>query len=100
MQLAKVGFDLSGTNSLPTAPIPDDLKAQPIKLTDNARTVLQKRYLRRGTDGEPAETEQGMFWRVAYHVALAEADFDGDVINTARTFYELLTNLYFFPNSP
>ncbi len=100
MHLAKVGFDLSGTNSLPTAPLPADLKAKPITLTENARTVLQKRYLRRGADGQPAENEQEMFWRVAYHVALAEAELNGDVIETARTYYDLLTNLYFFPNSP
>src|SRR5260221_3324481 len=79
MHLAKVAFDLPGTNSLPTAPIPDDLKARPINLTDNARTVLQKRYLRRGADGQPGENEHEMFWRVAYHVALGETEFGDDI---------------------
>lgn len=74
MRIAKVNTSLRGTNMLPTAPIPEDLKAAPIHLTDNARTVLQKRYVRRGADGKPAETEHEMFWRVAYHVALAEAE--------------------------
>jgi len=100
MHVAKVGLDLPGTNSLPTAPIPEDLKARPIHLTDNARTVLHKRYLRRGEDGLPCETEHEMFWRVAYHVALAETEFNGDVIEQARLYYDILTNLLFFPNSP
>ncbi|MEP7289214.1 MAG: adenosylcobalamin-dependent ribonucleoside-diphosphate reductase [Chloroflexota bacterium] len=100
MRLARVSSDLPGTNLLPTMPLPDDLRAQGISLTDNARTILQKRYLRRGEDGKPAETEQEMFWRVAYHVALAETEFAGDVEQNARTFYKLLTELHFFPNSP
>jgi len=80
--------------------IPSDLRARPIQLTDNARTVLQKRYLRRDEDGQPAESEHEMFWRVAYNVALAEAQHDGDVLSNARRFYDILTNLEFFPNSP
>src|SRR5258708_31775325 len=103
MHLARVSSDLPGTNLLPTAPLPDDLRAKPVVLTDNARTVLQKRYLRRGPDGKPAETEQEMFWRVAYHVALAETEFNGNdstVTQQARIYYDLLTKLEFFPNSP
>jgi ribonucleoside-diphosphate reductase alpha chain len=100
MRKAKVSSTLSGTNMLPTKPIPEDLKARPIQLTDNARVVLQKRYVRRDENGKPAETEQEMFWRVAYHVALAEAEFEGDVEQVARSYYEVLTNLEFFPNSP
>jgi ribonucleotide reductase alpha subunit len=34
-----------------------------IPLSDNALTVLAKRYLLRGPDGEPAETPAQMFWR-------------------------------------
>ncbi len=102
MRIAKVNTSLRGTNMLPTAPIPEDLKAAPIHLTDNARTVLQKRYVRRGADGKPAETEHEMFWRVAYHVALAEAEFADDetIMAQARAYFDLLTNLRFFPNSP
>jgi ribonucleotide reductase alpha subunit/intein/homing endonuclease len=100
MHKARVSSTLPGTNALPTASIPDDLKARPIPLTDNARTVLRKRYLRRGEDGKPAETEQEMFWRVAYHVALAEEALQGDVVEQARTYFNILTNLQFFPNSP
>ncbi|MBM4424861.1 MAG: adenosylcobalamin-dependent ribonucleoside-diphosphate reductase [Chloroflexi bacterium] len=71
-----------------------------IHLTDNARTVLEKRYLRRGDDGKPVETIEEMFWRVAYNVALAEEEWGGDPLPAAEKFYDLLTNLEFFPNSP
>jgi len=86
-------------NGFQKIPLPSDLERE-IPLAENARTVLRKRYLRRGEDGQPVETEQEMFWRVAYHVALPEADFGGDVEGTARRFYDLLTELRFFPNSP
>ena len=70
------------------------------KLEDNARVVLEKRYLRRGADGQPIETVEEMFWRVAYNVALAEREFGGDPDPVAEKFYEVLTDLRFLPNSP
>lgn len=87
------------TNGFKKVPLPPDLQRE-IPLTDNARTVLSKRYLRRGVDGKPVETEQEMFWRVAYHVAKAEAEYDSPIEPVARQFYDLLTTLRFFPNSP
>lgn len=71
-----------------------------LPLSENARTVLAKRYLRRGPDGQPAETEHEMFWRVASHVAAAEAELAGDVELWSNRFYDLLTDIRFFPNSP
>jgi ribonucleoside-diphosphate reductase alpha chain len=83
---------------LPTPPIPTDLPK--IELTENARQVLLRRYVRRGDDGLPAETVEEMFWRVAYHVAKVEEAWSGDVLLRAREFYILLTSKKFFPNSP
>jgi ribonucleoside-diphosphate reductase alpha chain len=83
---------------LPTPPLPDLLTD--INLTDNARQVLIRRYVRRGQDGKPAESVEEMFWRVAYHVAKVEDAWDGDVLERAGQFYELLTSKKFFPNSP
>jgi len=71
-----------------------------VELTENARQVLLRRYVRRNPDGSPAETVEGMFWRVAYAVAKAEEQWHADVIGTAIQFYELLTSRCFFPNSP
>ncbi len=71
-----------------------------IKLAENARVVLEKRYLRRGPDGQPAESIPGMFWRVAHNIALAERESGGSETDVESEFYELLTSLRFFPNSP
>jgi ribonucleoside-diphosphate reductase alpha chain len=79
-------------------PLPAGLRK--IELSDNARTVLMKRYIRHGENGEPVESTEEMFWRVAYHVAQAEEEWGGDVMDTALTFYDLLTSKRFFPNSP
>ncbi len=86
-------------NGFQKVPLPPDLQRE-IPLLDNARTVLRKRYLRRGADGQPVENEQEMFWRVAYHVAKAEAAYGENVEAAARRYYDLLTGLNFFPNSP
>ncbi len=71
-----------------------------LSLPENSLAVLRRRYLRRGPDGQPAETVEEMFRRVAHHIALVEADHGGDVAATEETFYRLLTELRFFPNSP
>jgi ribonucleoside-diphosphate reductase alpha chain len=83
---------------LPTPAIPRGLPK--VNLTDNARQVLMKRYVRRGDDGKPAETVEEMFWRVAWHIAKVEETWNGDVNARAVEFYHLLTSKKFFPNSP
>jgi len=77
---------------------PDDL--QGIELLQNARTVLEKRYIRRDENGEATETIEQMFWRVASHVAKVECEWGGQVDVVAAQFYDLLTSKRFFPNSP
>ncbi|MEI8131043.1 MAG: ribonucleotide reductase N-terminal alpha domain-containing protein, partial [Leptolinea sp.] len=69
-------------------------------MTDNARQVLVRRYVRRGEDGLPAETVEEMFWRVAYNIAKVETAFKQDVHALAEKYYDLLTSRKFFPNSP
>src|SRR5512146_778377 len=83
---------------LPTPPMPADLPG--VDLSDNARQVLTRRYVRRGDDGQPVETVEEMFWRVAYHIAKAEETYGGKAIEVARQYYVLLTSKKFFPNSP
>ncbi len=90
------GKNLTGMPSTP--PLPEDM--QSIELTENSRQVLAKRYLRKGKDGEPVETIDEMFWRVAYHVAKIEETWDEAYEPRARDFYQLLTSKKFFPNSP
>ncbi|MBC7876431.1 MAG: adenosylcobalamin-dependent ribonucleoside-diphosphate reductase [Anaerolineales bacterium] len=69
-------------------------------LTDNARQVLMKRYVRRGDDGKPAENVEEMFWRVAHHVAKVEEEWGADVNERTVEYYHLLSSKKFFPNSP
>jgi ribonucleoside-diphosphate reductase alpha chain len=83
---------------IPTPEIPKGLPG--VQLTDNARQVLIRRYVRRDRQGKPAESVEGMFWRVAYHVAKVEKNWNGDAMERASQFYELLTSKQFFPNSP
>jgi len=83
---------------LPTPSLPGDLPA--VDLSDNARQVLIRRYVRHGKEGEPIETVEEMFWRVAYHIARVEEVWEEDVLSFARHYYELLTGKRFFPNSP
>jgi ribonucleoside-diphosphate reductase alpha chain len=82
-------------------PLPSALDRE-IPLSDNALTVLRKRYLMRGLDGEPVETPAEMFWRVARVVAAPDAQYDDveQASATAHAFYEMLTSFRFMPNSP
>ena len=63
-----------------------------LELTDNARTVLQSRYLL-GT-----ETPEDLFRRVADHIAQPEPP--GQRQQWADTFYDLMASCAFMPNSP
>ncbi len=82
-------------------PTPAMAKGLPkASLTDNARQVLMKRYVRRGDDGKPAENVEEMFWRVAHHVAKVEEQWGADVAQRTVEYYHLLSSKKFFPNSP
>lgn len=80
--------------------LPNYVNDSSIDLPPNAVKVLEKRYLRRDQDGTTSETPAGMFYRVARHVAQVETDHSGDVEATTKTFYALMTERRFYPNSP
>ena len=73
-----------------------------VRLSKNALTVLEKRYLRKGPDGRPIETPEQMFWRVARCVASADLIYDpeANVDALAEQFYTMMADLDFLPNSP
>ena len=74
-----------------------------LKLTDNALTVLERRYLKRNNEGEIIETPEELFMRVAKAIAQVEESFgtpQEEIDQLAQTFYELMCNLDFLPNSP
>ncbi|HOW82607.1 MAG TPA: vitamin B12-dependent ribonucleotide reductase [Spirochaetota bacterium] len=73
------------------------------ELADNARIVLEKRYLAKDEKGNVIETPDGLFLRVARVAASADADYgagDAEVSATATRFYEMMAGLRFMPNSP
>src|SRR5690348_6469576 len=75
----------------------------PVTLSSNARTVLAKRYLVKDATGQPTESPEDLFWRVATVVAEADARYgasEGGVQAVAEEFYYLMTQRRFVPNSP
>ncbi|MBX3133616.1 MAG: vitamin B12-dependent ribonucleotide reductase [Gemmatimonadaceae bacterium] len=84
-------------------PLPVNPPATPATLSQNARTVLEKRYLVKDKSGKPVETPEDMFWRVATTIAEADRKYgatDKQVEKVANQFYELMTQRRFEPNSP
>ena len=85
-----------------------------LKLSDNARVVLERRYLAKDDAGNPIETPEQLFRRVADNIAQAEEAYEGKGTSSAsprkerrpggevwpQRFYDLLTSLRFLPNSP
>jgi len=75
----------------------------PLELSQNALVVLKKRYLKKDDEGKPVETPEEMFWRVALHIARADALYGAtaeQVAETAVKFYSLMAAKNFMPNSP
>ncbi|MGD2136219.1 MAG: vitamin B12-dependent ribonucleotide reductase [Gemmatimonadales bacterium] len=73
------------------------------QLSDNALTVLAKRYLVKDERGEPVEQPEDLYWRVAQTIAAAEERYGasaGAVHALAETFYELMATRVWMPNSP
>lgn len=73
-----------------------------LNLSDNAKVILEKRYLLKDKEGNPIETIEGLFERVAKYIASAEKIYNPN-INIEKhenIFYNLMTSLDFLPNSP
>ena len=84
-------------------PLPAQPPSTPASLSQNARTVLEKRYLVKDAKGKPVERPEDMFWRVATVVAAADRRYgasEGAVAEVAGEFYRLMTERRFEPNSP
>ncbi len=69
-----------------------------LPLSDNARFIIEKRYLQRDKSGNPYEDADGLFHRVANAVSLgADAPKQQEY---AKLYYDLMSSLKFLPNSP
>ena len=78
-----------------------------MRLTENAKVVLERRVATKDENGNPLETPDQIFLRVARNIAEAERNFtptkeDGDFAVDLMTekFYSMMSNLDFIPNSP
>lgn len=71
-----------------------------LKLSINAIKVLEARYLLKDENQQVIETPRQMFRRVAHIVAAADKRYGEDANKAKRTFYEMMINLEFLPNSP
>lgn len=74
-----------------------------LTLTENAKVVLEKRYLTKDDKGDIVETPDEMFERVARAIALPERKFGASHSEAKRLeaeFYDLMTSRDFMPNSP
>ena len=70
-------------------------------MDEGALLVLSKRYLLKNEAGEPIESPEGLFHRVAEYIARAEDNFKGGRREEREErFFRMLSNLEFLPNSP
>ena len=69
-----------------------------VELSENARVIMEKRYLLKDEQGKPIETPDELFRRVALAVAEGEAE-DARPVWEER-YFQLLSSLKFLPNSP
>ncbi|NQT06137.1 MAG: adenosylcobalamin-dependent ribonucleoside-diphosphate reductase, partial [Candidatus Omnitrophica bacterium] len=71
-------------------------------LSDNAKRVLERRYLKKDLNGKVIESPQEMFLRVAKNIAQADLNYDknADTKKIADEFFTAMANLEFLPNSP
>jgi ribonucleoside-diphosphate reductase alpha chain len=65
-----------------------------------ALELLHSRYLGKDPEGQVIETPEGMFRRVARHIAAVEARYGGDSGEWATRFEHAMSALEFLPNSP
>jgi len=77
-------------------------KMELAQLTQNAMTVLRKRYLKKDPEGNVSETPEELFRRVAKNIAQADRVYhpEIDLLPVENEFYSLMTSLDFLPNSP
>ncbi|HML49067.1 MAG TPA: ribonucleotide reductase N-terminal alpha domain-containing protein, partial [Clostridia bacterium] len=70
--------------------------------TENALRVLERRYLAKDEQGNVVETVEGLFRRVAEHVARGDEAYDPETnwAPLAERFYARMTEKQFLPNSP
>jgi ribonucleoside-diphosphate reductase alpha chain len=75
----------------------------PAVISDNARVVLDKRYLQKNDAGDIIEDPEGMFRRVAKSLAAPEFKYEktpDEVAVIEESFFQMMASLEYLPNSP
>jgi ribonucleoside-diphosphate reductase alpha chain len=71
-----------------------------LPLSEHARMVLARRYLKKDPDGRVVETPAEMLQRTAEAAASAEGVYGGPREEMAERFYALMADFDFLPNTP
>src|SRR3954469_7780956 len=74
-----------------------------VRLSPNAITVLEKRYLLKDETGRPIESPSDLFWRGARTIAQAGLRYGASEESAERLageFFGLMVGRLFVPNSP
>ena len=84
------------------ASVKKERKSIQLPLSENALTVLKKRYLKKDDEGKVIETPVQLFRRVANFIASADLLYEpsADIKETEDAFFNIMANLEFMPNSP
>jgi len=83
--------------------IAQQLDAALPELTENAKVVLERRYLSKDREGNILEDIDGMFRRVAVNLSQADLNYDTTERQrqaTEEEFYQAMRRLELLPNSP
>ena len=74
-----------------------------VTMTEQAETILEARYYLKDNEGKPREDAEGMFTRVAKAISSIEKKYmtlPVEIELIQNEFYDMLSELYFLPNSP
>ncbi len=92
------------SEAMVAAGIADKINNRSTELTENARVVLQRRYLSKDREGNTLEDPEGMFRRVAHNLSQADLNYppaaEPERQATEEKFYNVMRSLEFMPNSP
>ncbi len=91
------------TSALRQAGVTGDIDAESPELTENAKVVLERRYLSKDREGNILEDADGMFRRVAKDLSLADFEYGATEEERQATedeFYHAMRRLEVLPNSP
>ena len=73
-----------------------------MRISENAKVVLEKRYLTKDANGKVLDSIEELFVRVASTIAAADLTYDknADIKAIADVFYNMMIEMEFLPNSP